>query len=186
MVYWDTFSWEAFVSGVAILVAGWVGVRQVGIQRRQSELEALGLKAALWDRRMEIYDATTAYLGHIVLVGGVPGRSGSLSKMTPAVQLAVAFNKAVERSEFLMSPEARSRLLRLRDKAKRLGDIREDANIFYEPHQTPLQNEAAEIRAELVRVYNDVASIFGDDIRLVGSPPRPSGPAFRLFQDAQS
>lgn len=170
MIYWDTFSWEAFVSGLAILVAGFVGFRQVGLQKRQSALEELALKSALWDRRMEIYDATAAYLGHIVLKGGVPGRTTAMSKAAgfgaPAAELAIDFDRAVQRSRLLLSPPAASRLADVQAKAMRLGDIREDSALMYGDNKEALQDEAQAIRASLITAYNDVSAIFGEDIRL--------------------
>lgn len=169
-VYWDSMSWEAFAAIAAFIAAGFVGWRQVGIAKRQSEIQALELKAALWDRRMAIYDTTRSFLSHIALKGRVPGRGTALSKVSgrpPAgLDLASQFNQAVDRGQFLLSAESSRRLQSVQRTADRLADIHEDPGAFYEPQKSELEAEAKVLRAQLVEHYNAVAAIFGEDLVL--------------------
>ncbi len=47
------FSWEAFATLTAVIAAGWVGLNQVKIQRRQTILVENDLKIQLLDKRTE-------------------------------------------------------------------------------------------------------------------------------------
>lgn len=169
-IYWNALSWEAFAALAAIVAAGVVGFRQVGIASRQIKLQALDVRAALWDRRMVIYDTTREFLAHIVLKGRVPGRGSAFARVAgrkaPGGELGVAFSQAVDRGQFLLSSESYTRLVALRNRAERLAEIHEDAGIVYEPDKSRLEAEAKTLRAQIVHDYNHVASIFGDDLTL--------------------
>lgn len=165
-IYWNTMSWEAFAAICAVIAAGWVGSRQIGITRKQTELQTLELKTALWDRRMAIYDTTRAYLAHIVLKGNVPGRSTMFGVTGSGSELAIEFHQAVDRAQFLLSPEAYARLSNVRATAERLATLREDARRMYEPKDSKSKIETAEARAALIEAYNNVAAIFADDLKL--------------------
>jgi hypothetical protein len=70
---WAAFSWEAFAAlatgAGAVAGATWVGLRQVGISRRQTEildrqveLEEAKLRAEMFDRRLQTYEAAADFL----------------------------------------------------------------------------------------------------------------------------
>ena len=72
IIYWETFTWEAFatlLTGVsAVGGAVWVGIRQSGISYRQTQildrqvrLEELTLKNALFDRRYSYFQLFATY-----------------------------------------------------------------------------------------------------------------------------
>lgn len=164
-IYWDAMSWEAFAAIVAVIAAGIVGWRQAGISKRQAELQALDLKAALWDRRMAIYDATKSYLSYIVAEKRVPEQSGRGLNPRWEEEAAIAndFKHAVDRSRFLLSPEVFARLDRIKVTALRLSKIRSSGEVLYNKE---LETEAAELRGSLEASHENIASIFGEDLIL--------------------
>jgi hypothetical protein len=84
LIYWDTFTWEAFATIftglVAVGGAAFVGLKQAAIARKQAEiserqtmilgqqvgLDELKLRADLFDLRFPIYEATRAVLGAVM------------------------------------------------------------------------------------------------------------------------
>lgn len=173
-IYWDQFTWEAFATLLAALlaVAGAVavGLRQVAIQQRQAEIADLEVRSTLWRERLAVYDATRAYLSHIVTKASVPGRQTPGGKMTsqPAVAMDVAqaFFTALDRSQFLFRPEVHRALDEVWRDAEKLADLRGSADIMYEPTKTPMEKRAAELRKKLVDRHANVAAIFGDELKL--------------------
>lgn len=77
MIYWSTFTWEAFATvatGIlAVAAAAWVGRRQADIAARQTDilarqvaLDELKLRTDLFDRRMVVYVATERLLARVL------------------------------------------------------------------------------------------------------------------------
>jgi hypothetical protein len=66
MICWSCFSWEALSTllvGVAVVLAALVlGRRQIEIQRRQTVIQDLLLKTALYERRQWVQAAATTFL----------------------------------------------------------------------------------------------------------------------------
>ena len=66
MICWSCFSWEALSTllvGVAVVLAALVlGWRQLEIQRRQTAIQDLLLKTALFERRQLVQAAATTFL----------------------------------------------------------------------------------------------------------------------------
>ena len=68
MIHWQPLSMSELVTLVvglaAVLGAVWVGLRQVGIAKRQAETQAEQLKADLFERRLATYEAAADFLHH--------------------------------------------------------------------------------------------------------------------------
>lgn len=169
-IYWDRLSWEAFAALMAVLAAGVVGWRQVGIQQRQVEIAALEVATTLWGERLKVYDATSRYLSHIMTHSSVPGRmtlaANVYSKDVSAPEIALDFMNGLDRSRFLFRAPVRAELERIYRLAEELADIIGSADILYEPGKTTMPKRAAAIRSELGQVYANVAGLFGDELQL--------------------
>lgn len=169
-IYWDQMTWEAFAAILAIVAAGIVGWRQVGIQKRQVEIAALTLTEAVWERRVLIYDATKAYLTHIAISSSVPGRHTLAATVTggdvTAPAIAMAFAQAMERSRFLFRPAVHKTLNEVWRIAEALADLRADAERMYEADGGVNQTSSADLREKLMVYWRDVPAIFGDELSL--------------------
>lgn len=174
-IYWRQMTWEAFAALVAIVAAGFVGWRQVGVQHRQTEIQALGIKVALREERLKAYDATRFFIGHILRSGAVPGRKTLANNMNggPVTlpQVAIDFYDAMDRSRFLFAPETRAALDRIYALAMELGDLRGSADTFYEDDKGVRHTRSQDIRNQLAEIYMDVAALFGDELNLMPAPP---------------
>lgn len=104
MIYWSTFTWEAFatlLTGVlAVGAAVYIGRRQVAISDRQGRilekqvgLDALKHRSDLFERRFEIYEASARFLGAIVTHAAEPDR-----------EIEMRFLSAMNASKFLFAP----------------------------------------------------------------------------------
>ena len=169
-IYWDTMTWEAFVAMLAVGAAALVGFRQVGIQRRQAEIEALTVRIALREERLKVYDATRRFIGNILTTGRVPGRQTLAASMAGGdvaqPEVAIDFYDAMDRARFLFAPAVRATLVGIYELAMELGDIRASPDTFYEASDGRSRTRAQEIRDELSRIYGDVAGIFGNELML--------------------
>ena len=112
-------TWEAFATFLTgVLAVGGaiaIGLRQTAILRRQVDLQQLELRRLLHDLRLPVYEATKAWLGHIVQTGTIPNRIGGLGNLIPGSvehiaeqerqrSLEEAFLDAIEKSRFLFGP----------------------------------------------------------------------------------
>jgi hypothetical protein len=131
LIVWTDFTWEAFatlVTGLsAVAAATFVGLRQVGIASRQSQildrqvaLADLGLREKLFERRFAIYEATKIYLLHIVQHADEPNADTKR-----------AFQVALNEAEFLFSADVHARLTSLwKDAEKFFYYHRQSRHIF--------------------------------------------------------
>lgn len=85
VIAWSEFSWEAFATlaagAMAVGAAIWVGRRQLKIADRQTEIlgqqaaiAGLAVRTELFDRRMEVYEASWDLLMEIVRHAAEPPR----------------------------------------------------------------------------------------------------------------
>ncbi len=113
-IAWHEFSWEAFATFLAgfMAIAGAIYVgrkqsnilaKQVGISEKQVFLEETKLRADLFDRRMEVYNATIAWIG-ILNTEGPPSKSHEND---------IGFFDAMHSSRFLFRPEVSDHLKRM-------------------------------------------------------------------------
>lgn len=120
-------TWEAFatfLTGIAAVGGAIaIGIRQTDIQRRQVELQQLELRRLLFDQRMPVYEATVAWITHILATGNIPARQlaeqsyirNNQDAAENARQAAIEreFVEAIERSRFVFSPHVFEALERL-------------------------------------------------------------------------
>ncbi|WP_313573516.1 hypothetical protein [Brevundimonas sp.] len=166
-------TWEAVVAFVAVIAAFFVGLRQADIQKRQAQIADVQARATLWQARLDVYDATRAYLSYIALKGAVPGRQTAAASMThgalTAPEIGEAFNTALDRSQFLFQRNVHAELRTIAEEADQLATLRASPDIFYEPTKGPMESKAAALRQLLVERHKNVAAIFGDELKLSAS-----------------
>lgn len=172
-IYWDALTWEAAAAILAVIGAIIVGTVHGAVLRRQAELQSMANKVAVWKERLAVYDATRAYLGHVVTKASVPGRLTLAATITDqrvtAPETWAAFTTALDRAQFLFSRAVYERLEKLWRAAEALADERASADNFYSGDQS----EADRLRDEIVAAHADLAAVFGEELRL--SSDRPEG-----------
>lgn len=184
---WDYMSWEAFaalLTGVlAVGAALVVGLRQVGISTRQTEIlsdqaliqdrlvgiEELKLRHALFEDRIEIYDATREFLETIVRNAEVPGLAVERNEKVRVAQDKIRrnFTEAIDRSRFLFRPSVSDALNDLWLTARLINfhqKMQKDVNGRKE-HGKHVDGEHAAL-TQISKVYLDLASVFGDELTL--------------------
>jgi hypothetical protein len=103
-----------------------VGILQAQILDKQSqlqhltanrtlELEERKLRADLFDKRMEVYTATQAFIGVILAEGEPPSyaRTGSDEEMARQFRITREFTVAIDRSQFLFGQHVEAELRQL-------------------------------------------------------------------------
>lgn len=188
----DYLSWEAFatlLTGVlAVYAAFRVGTKQVEIQHRQAAIqdrlagiEELKLRQALFDDRFEVYEATRAFLGHIVAHASVPGLSKTDNAELRAsdIELQQRFIEELDRASFLFRPSVKKELTELWKTAVQMNfhqKMQKDRH-GREEHLKHVDGEFAQIKL-LQKAHADLASIFGDELTLSAHgatfAPRPN------------
>jgi hypothetical protein len=173
-------TWEAFATFLtgALAVGGaiMIGLRQAAIQRRQVELQQLELRRLLLDLRLPVYEATKAWLSHIVQTGTIPNRVGDRGKFAGGSLgqeqeherqrlLEQAFLEAIETSRFVFSPPVFDALERLWSsgnklhlhRVRRLGPV-EDREVH--------ARREMELHAWLCDQRAQMGTIFGDELQV--------------------
>lgn len=180
-------TWEAFatlVTGVAAVCAAYlIGRAQVGIASRQTEilteqaaiqkrladLEELKLRQALFDDRFDVYEATRAFLSHIVAHASVPGLSmtENQSLRQENIDLQQRFMEQVDRSTFLFRPSVKRSLYELWSTAVKL-DYHQKMQRDRNGQNDRILHVDAEFKAlkELSALHGDLAAVFGDELTL--------------------
>jgi hypothetical protein len=139
---------------LAVFAAWWVGSRQskimaeqTAIALRQTEIEHQGLRAELFDRRMQVYEATVRWLQDIWANGNAP--KGDLH---------ANYIWAMEKAKFLFRPAVAEQMeewFRMATKADLLDKLEK-------------LEEAMPIRQQLWDLAKTVNNTFGDEMRLGG------------------
>lgn len=191
----DYLSWEAFATFVAVIAAFVVGLRQVGIATRQTaiqteqitiqnrlaDIEELKLRQALFDDRFEVYEATRAFLAHIVAHASVPGlaKTDNAELRESDRLLQQRFIEEIDRASFLFRPSVKKHLTQLWQTAVQINfhqKMQTDRN-GREDYQKHVDGEFAQMKL-LQQAHADLASIFGDELTLSAHgatfAPRPS------------
>jgi hypothetical protein len=163
-------SWEAFstfaAGGLAVLGAWFIATKQLEIQRaqleivdRQTRLLALETKAALFERRIEVYDATQAALNELVRTAKFPSATFG------------NFVIAVGKAELLFPSEVYSRLRKLQGEFADFGLLVETMSHSYAQFgHYGTDGQSAENARQLSEFYTvscKLAELFGDEVRLV-------------------
>lgn len=173
-------TWEAFATlvtgALAVLGAFKIGMRQAAIQGRQVALQQLELRRLLFDQRLPVYRATTAWLSLIIETGSIPNkpRSLNLKGLTQEARSQVlerhssierGFVEALEMSRFVFSPHVFEALEELWMKGNQLHfhQISQDADG---------KGRSAHIDAEchllkwFVDRHANLAAVFGDELKV--------------------
>ncbi|MBB5687656.1 hypothetical protein [Sphingobium boeckii] len=107
IIHWCNFDWQSFstlFTGIAAVVgAVIVGLKQTGISSKQTdildrqvELEEAKLRADLFERRLETYEATADFVIHI----------SSMPESDPKAEARIQrFNSKMRESQFLFSDQ---------------------------------------------------------------------------------
>jgi len=99
-INWSDFTWGAFATLAtgAFAVAGAVGVglRQIKISARQTDLHELALRIELFERRSAVYNDVSAFLGHILRHADYPDRDLELAMLQAIGKASFLFDETVK------------------------------------------------------------------------------------------
>lgn len=187
-VIWCSFTWEAFatiLAGVLAFAAGVIAVigavkvakrqtdllaKQSAIAERQVALAELTLRAELYEQRVQVYDAVRSWLAFIVSHGRAPGMArpkDGLHVVPGEDAINDQFIEAWDRSRFLFRPEVFRELERLRVQSHdlRYRQVMQTARDDQEGRERHTQREL-----DLMLDFGDTAqrlsTIFGDELNL--------------------
>ncbi|VWX51777.1 hypothetical protein [Novosphingobium sp. 9U] len=196
LIAWHSFTWDAFATlagAVATLVAGIAAViaaviigkrqmkisekqtaisdRQTRILERQTQLAELTLRSELYERRVEVYSATDAFLTEIMMVAD-----------RPSLEVQRRFLIAREAARFLFASEVEAALNEINTKAHLLFVSRRaiaDMNAGRRPINDDYISREEKQMDWLVARHGALAEIFGQELSLSMPPdaPPPSQPA---------
>lgn len=166
MIDWYRFSWEAFatiLTGLGALIAALViGLRQVEIQRtqtqiqlRQTKLAELALRKDLFEKRHAIYLATYHLLR-------------AATRTTPKKEVDQIFHDfavAKDQAKFLFHQGVAERLEEIFQKSSHVIMVRDSQGTAYRPttEHLKLSDEYVEW---MVRAEFHLSDIFGDELKL--------------------
>lgn len=175
MINWAAFTWDAFATlftGIlAVGAALFVGLRQVKISDRQSrileqqaDIDALKYRSELFDRRLEVYDATARFLAAILQKAAEPEQ-----------EIIRSFLLARDSARFLFVDQVTVDLHKVWDDccaffaAKRASDANFAKTGSY-------GDSASELEYKQLNVINDrfqnLSDLFGDELKL-SDPVKP-------------
>ena len=158
----DPISWEAAAGFAAVIAALRVGVLQIKIVRRQTDIQETTLRATLFERRWQIYDAASIALDHAV------GRR-QYDEYNKPQDVLRAFSLAVQQSQFLFDAQIEERLRQTYEAA----DAYFLRGVFPGKYLNARQLElVAEYRQELLGFLKErsdnLPELFGGELRLGG------------------
>lgn len=163
-------SWEAlatFAAGSAAVLGAWfLGMKQLEIQRaqldildRQTRLLALETKVALFERRLEVHDATQAALSELVRTAKFPETTFG------------EFVNQVGKAQFLFPDEVYRRLREMQTDFADYGLLIDTMSRSYAQfgHYGSDGESAENARrlSEFDTVNRKLADVFGDELKLV-------------------
>ncbi|CAL1690640.1 hypothetical protein MMB232_00772 [Brevundimonas subvibrioides] len=172
--------WQAWATlGTGILAVGgavFVGLRQADIQGRQvtiqnrlAGIEELKLRQALFEDRIEVYDATREFLAQIVTHAAVPGlsKNDNVEVRDADMRLQQAFIEAIDRSRFLFRPSVSATLTDLWKTAVQINfhQKMQGDRFGAEDHGKHVDGEFRELK-KVQAAHADLAAIFGDELTL--------------------
>jgi hypothetical protein len=169
IIYWETFTWEAFatlLTGVsAVGGAVWVGLKQTAISHRQTEIlarqariEELGLRSELFERRFAVYEATRRFLSEIVANDG-----------RCSIETEQAFEIALNESNFLFCDDVQARLKTMWKTANAFFRSKIAMKNAYDRTGSYPQDVAEREHAQLTEISEaalDLPKLFGDELSL--------------------
>ena len=107
MIYWSTFTWEAFATlatgAAAVGGAIWIGTKQAKIAQRQAEIlsrqveiAGLGIRTQLFDRRMKVYEATWDLIMAIIQPAAPASHAVEMAFVRAMSDARMLFSPAIE------------------------------------------------------------------------------------------
>ena len=124
LIYWTTFSWEAFAAlatGLVAVIAAWrIGLKQIGIMDRQVASQELAVRIELYDRRYSVFDRARNFILRVMQHGDF------ITDVT-----AVSFQLAVVESKFLFCQPVYDGLNEIWKEACQLNKIQTDMTHSY-------------------------------------------------------
>lgn len=192
-VHWNTFTWEAFATlfaGVLAFVAGGgaiigaviVGKRQATILKEQADIQArqaqiagraldieeLKVRTELFDDRFKVYQATREWLNFIVMYARLPGASGEgVGPVEGERELNAQFFQQLDRARFLFRPSVYERLRRVVDEgwAIRLNQRKALRATDDEARGRFVDAEDAAFN-NVRQAHSELSAIFGEELNL--------------------
>lgn len=190
-IYWDSLSWEAFMTllvGIAAVAgAVYVGRKQIkiqkaqaDIQRQQTELQQLELRRLLFDLRRPVYEATREWLVFILQTGHIPNRRHDrqgdrnapafIAESERQATLERDFLGAVENSRFVFSPHVYAALEQFWIQGNEMQ--------FHRVSQGPRNadrskhiDEEHRIAMWFAEALRDLSAVFGDELKISDGGP---------------
>lgn len=102
-IYWCAFDWQSFstlmTGGLAVLAAFVVGLKQTGIQHRQTKIQEAMLRSDLFDRRYKVFERAEQFIREILQ-----------SADDPSPEAQRDFIIAIGESRFLFEPRVKDGL----------------------------------------------------------------------------
>lgn len=168
-VYWEQFSWEAFATlgtgAMAVVGAVFIGLRQIGIAKRQSEitgrqvaLAALSAKVEVFDRRWAVYDSTREFVSAIMRHAAEPDQ-----------QVQQAFLIGLNKAKFLFEPRVYCELKEIWDRSCQFFAVQSDSQHLFQTTGAYGQENIEKRHAYLIWINSrleNLAAIFGAELRL--------------------
>lgn len=177
---------------LALIGAIIVGFRQVAIQREQTHiqrrqvdlttqaigLEATKIRADLFDRRYEIYDATRRFIAFIISHNAVPGWNLDIEGVDPkdSQEIELGFRQAIDRSRLLFKPDVTQRLHGIWETANDLHQNQVSPSPEGEPEEDRRRRELSEVmrrRMGLFETLTNLHELFGEELQ-IGAETEPS------------
>lgn len=181
----------AFIVGLAaVLAAGIVGWRQATILAAQNDiqkaqagiasasleiakatldLEKLKVKSDLFERRLEVYEATQDYLAYIVRHAEIPGSGRGEGKTAAARQesneLRNDYVQAMDKSKFLFRPTVYGNLNAIWKDANKLNlhNVRIERG---DGDRGQRVESVTELLMKFAGLLENLSPVFGDELRL--------------------
>ena len=167
---WSAFDWQSFstltTGFLAVAGAVVVGWRQVGIAERQAasqetqtailkkqaELAELSLRRELWEKRFEVFSATSAFLLDAL-------------DDTYDPQVGIEFLKQSARSEFLFSRAAHTEILAIWNAVGQARVHHQEAQAHLKQsgaYKDGDSERTAILKAKLTKKMNELSEVFGE------------------------
>jgi len=171
-VNFESFSWEAFATlatgFAAVSAASVVAWRQIAISRAQTliqshlaDIESLKLRAALFEKRWEVYEATARFLAAMTVKARFP-EDGAITH---------DFQLAMDKSQFLFREAVHGRLVKLWGQACDFGLAVDEVSAVgaeARPDRPRFIRQKSDLMIEFAGLMANLGQVFGDELRLGG------------------
>jgi|GEM_PF-3407851 len=174
----------ALLGGLLALLGAWlIGIRQIKIQHLQTRIangmfaiEQTRLKAELYDRRVQVYAATKAFLDTIITRGVVPGHTHEQG-VTLDEDIYRQFMDASSAAQFLFDDDVVEYLQQVWTLAMSLHSAAMQQTAGERTENSELKSDAItrqwQIRDRLVELGLKLGEVFGPHMRLAPAASEP-------------